>query len=178
MIGFFERLKVEIPSMGGTLILGICNVRTFNRARAAVAAGGKEACECCDELMEECGCGEVLMLPHAEKAEILKRYIKALEGIVEENGELLEIPHSDCVEVSSLPACKLSAHTLALKTAADYSGVSIPEMYDTNWLVFRLLLADAVKFNSGGTEKGIEWLNAAYSEMFEPFDRRAFLRGE
>ena len=46
-----------------------------------------------------------------------------------------------------------------------------------NYLIYRLYLADAVKYNLGRTEKGIAYLNTAYAEMFAEFDRQTFLSG-
>ena len=176
MITAIENTPVTISTSKGTVMLRVCSKARYDEIERCI--GESCAAICRKRLFEDYALTETEDEYYpCEDNEILKRYIGAVEEIIEKNGELFMIPTGSMIKRDRLPECALPCRTTALKIVAEHANISIMDAEALNYLVFRFLVADAVKYNMSATKEGIEKLNNAYSEMFEPFDRRAFIEG-
>jgi len=179
---YFERYRITLHTAAGKLILGVCSVKRTDALTAEITRGNGRGIKAeLDGIIRERGIHippKFQRLPHGEYVRIAMRYIEELEKAVKKHSEQLEVPECSWINLDDgLEPCMLSPGTNALKLVSDYAHMSFAEVRETGYLVFRLLIADAVKYNLGRTPKGIEYLNGAYEEMFKPFDRREFLSG-
>ncbi len=179
-IDFFEEYRINLSSLYGKLDLGVCSVKQRERLISSIKSGDIKFIKGeLKKLMQwgtERKTGKSDSFP-AEVIRIAVRYIEELEETVKKYGEQLMMPKCSWLDLSDGKECKLSPVTQGEKLAADYSGMSLASIRNTNYLVYRMLLADAVKYSLSKSDKGTEYLNGAYEEMFAPFDRKSFLMG-
>ena len=171
-IGYFEKTVITLPSICGKIQIGICSKTEFEQL-----TGDSADTTLAEKIIKRHIIGKYKPLPAAELARLTMRYLEEIVKLTEKYGEYLKIPESSIPMESILPPCDLPPHTTAEKLVCDYSGLKMTEVQELNFLVYCLLRADAVKFNLSGTERGIEYLNNAYVEMFAEYDRQAFLTG-
>lgn len=177
---FFEEYKITLSSLHGRLDLEVCSVKQRERIISGIKSGNIKFIE--ERLKDLIQTGtkrkpaKIDGCP-AEVIRIAVRYIEKLEETVKKYGEQLMTPKCSWIDLNGGKECKLLPVTQCEKLAADYGRMSINEIRDLNYLVYRLFLADAVKYNLSRSDKGTEYLNGAYEEMFAPSDRRSLLMG-
>lgn len=176
-IGFFDNYIIDVFSISGILSFRVCSKGFREEVISALESGdGRRITECRRRLVSGYFSGQPPeKFPFPEDKFVLLRYIDGIEEAVEKYGEQLKTPKCDSVSLSDLPPCSFESSTIAEKMTAEYARISMLQVQELNYLVFRLLLADAVKYNLSSSAKGIEWLNAANNEMFGVFDRQQFL---
>lgn len=170
---YFSQLGINAVSLCGKIKIKICTKNELDR----LTESGSQSAEIFGEILKKYGDDIPFTLPDAELMRLMGAYIDGIAEIIEAHGEYLKVPESSVPLEGALPECSLPSSTLPEKIAAEYTGLTVPEVGELNYLLYRLYLADAVKYNLGRTEKGIEYLNTAYLEMFSEYDRDTFLSG-
>lgn len=176
-ISFFENYKITLMTAFGEVTLRVCSKEKFDRLITSAEYGDESPVRLWEQLCREYSDKKTRALPPAEAVRALGGYITEIYETVQKYKEQLMVPECSWISLDDGTPCMLNAETCGDKTAGEYAGMSITEVRKLNYLVYRLLLADAVKYNLGKSKKGVEYLNGAYEEMFKPFDRREFLKG-
>ena len=171
---FFSQTGINAVCLRGKISIKICSKNEFD---LLLQGGERSAAAFLGILEESCLPDVIRKLPPAEVIRLRDVYIEGICGIIEDYGEYLRIPEASVPLDGALPNCELSAATVAEKLVSEYTGLDMARVEGLNYLIYRLYLADAVKYNLGRTEKGIAYLNTAYAEMFAEFDRQTFLSG-
>lgn len=174
MFGFLD-VMIPIITINGKRLYKICSLSEYDMIRAAVGADndGEIIRAYLLVLKPLCGGKKKDDIPFLEIKRIIGKYLEEIEKITEECGKLLKVPDSVTMH-GTLPNCDLPCHTVGEKIVSDYAGMSMKEVRDMQYLEYRYLLAEAVKYNLSGTKKGIEMLNQCYDEMFIPFSKADF----
>lgn len=172
-VAYFSKIDINAISLSGKIKMKICTKdeldTLYECGLQSTAIFGEILKKHCESIPE--------MLPDAEIIRLMNLYLDGIADIIEKHREYLILPESSVPLEGALPDCSIPSSTLGEKIVSEYTGISIPEVGKLNYLIYRLYLADAVKYNLGRTEKGIEYLNTAYLEMFSEYDRGTFLAG-
>ena len=175
---YFLKNDIVIDTLEGRKIFEICSVDEFERIRIALDSDLENEIILAYYLIllrHKKKHGEKT-LPFAEIKRIVNCYAQKIDEIIEECGKLLKVPDSITLH-GKLPQCLMPCRTTGEKMVADYANMSMDEVRKMQYLEFRFLLAESVKYNMSGSKEGIETLNQCYDEMFVPFDREAFFKG-
>lgn len=170
---YFSQLDITAVYLCGKIRIKICTKNELDM----LMNGELQSTAIFGEMLKKYSGNAPDNMPEAELSRLMGVYIDGITKIIEDWGEYLKVPESSFPLENSLPECSFPASTLPEKLVAEYTGLSILRVGDLDYLLYRLYLADAVKYNLGRTEKGIDYLNAAHLEMLSEYDRSAFLSG-
>lgn len=162
-------ITITLAGLTGAVMFGVCTKGDMDRMtdRAFLNCTDILGKYCTDpEPWEQC--------PPFERERLTVRYGQAIADIIEEKKTILKIPYSLKMHNGDMPENIWPSNTTAEKLVFDYTGIDFLRQKDMNFLEWRQLLADGIKYNLSNTADGVEVLNSAYDETCVPFDRDAF----